>query len=117
MYAAIIGGMLIVLSIGGAFLIGREAGSDACQAAKDRDEHVASIATAAAASAAASAINGIKVRNVTIRQQTETKIQEVPVYRDCRNEPSVLRNINESLTGRAEPAGSGLLPRASAPGG
>src|SRR6185436_8190527 len=91
-----------------------EAGSDHCTAVQAREERVAAIATAAAASAAAVAISGIEVRHVTIRQRTETSVRTVPVYRDCRHEPGVMRDINAARTGRAEPAGGGVLPAASA---
>ena len=63
---------------------------------------------------AADAIAQVKITNTTIRAETETRVREVPVYRDCRNDARVLDNINSAL--RGEPAGGGIVPRgASAP--
>jgi len=63
---------------------------------------------------AADAIAQVKITNTTVRAAVETRIREVPVYRDCRNDIGVLNNINSAL--RGEPAGSGVVPRsASAP--
>jgi hypothetical protein len=50
--------------------------------------------------AAVTAIEGIEVRNVTIRQRAETVIREVPVYRECRHDGRVFDDINQAL---AEP--------------
>lgn len=88
-------------------------GSDHEIATQAREDKAAAVATEAAASAAAHAISHIEVRNVTIKQAVETRIREVPVYRDCRHAPGVLDNINAALTG--QPAGGGVMPAASAP--
>lgn len=102
---------------GGAYWQGRQDGRDICLSEQQRDEAVAAIASDAAASAAAHAISKIEVRHVTVRQQLETEVREVPVYRDCRHSPHGLQRLNEALTepGRAQPAGGGQLPAASAP--
>jgi preprotein translocase subunit SecF len=57
---------------------------------------------------AADAIAQVKITNTTIRAATETRVREVPVYRDCRNDDRVLNNINSAL--RGEPAGRGVMP-------
>jgi uncharacterized protein HemX len=88
-------------------------GQDHEIATQVREDKVAAIATEAAARSAAHAISQIEVRNVTIKQAVETRIREVPVYRDCRHAPGVLDNINAALTG-SQPAGGGVLPAASA---
>lgn len=49
---------------------------------------------------AADAISKITVRNTTIQGKVETIVRDNPVYRDCVNDASVVRNINEVLTGR-----------------
>lgn len=82
-------------------------------ATQSREDKAAAVATEAAASAAAHAISQIEVRNVTIKQAVETRIREVPAYRDCRHAPGVLDNINAALTG--QPAGDRVMPAASAP--
>ena len=82
-------------------------------ATQAREDKAAAVATEAAASAAAHAISQIEVRNVTIKQAVETRIREVPVYRNCRHAPGVLDNINAALTG--EPSSGGIVPAASAP--
>lgn len=89
------------------------AGQDAQIAMHTSEQRVAAVATAAAASAAANAISKIEVRNVTIKQAVETRIREVPVYRQCRHASGVLDNINAALAG--QPAGGGVVPAASAP--
>lgn len=89
-------------------------GSDHELAIQKREDKAAAVATDAAASAAAHAISQIEVRNVTIKQAVETRIREVPVYRDCRHAAGVLDNINSALVG-GQPAGGGVMPAASAP--
>ena len=99
---------------GGAYWQGRQDGRNGCEAAAAREERVGVMAAESAASAAAVAISKIEVQHVTIRQKTDTVIREVPVYRDCRHDPGVLRDINAARTGVAEPAGGGKLPPAAA---
>jgi len=99
---------------GGAYMQGRSDGRDKCVAESVRDEQVAQIASAAAADAAASAISAIKVRNTTINQEVQREIVETVRYRECVHPDGVVRNINEALTGTAEPAASGVLPAADA---
>lgn len=65
---------------------------------------------------AAEAIAQIQVRHTTIRQQAETVIREKEVYRDCRNDPTVQRLLDDALAGR-DPgaAGDRELPATDAP--
>jgi hypothetical protein len=94
-----------------------ERGKDSELATQAREDKAVAIASGAAASAAAGAISKLGVKHVTIRQRTDTVVREVPVYRECRHDQRVLDDINEARTGRrAEPAGAGQLPAASAPG-
>jgi hypothetical protein len=93
---------------------GYELGRDAELADQARQDRAVAQGAAAAASAAAAAISKIGVQHVTIRQRAETVVREVPVYRECRHDARVLRDINEARTGRAEPAGDGVVPAAGA---
>ena len=52
-----------------------------------------------ALTATAEAIAKIDVKYVTIKQTLETQVRDVPVYRDCKNTPEVLKTINEALSG------------------
>ena len=54
-------------------------------------------------------LSKIEVKHVTIRQQADTVIREVPVYRECRHDARVLRDINEARGA----AGDGELPVAA----
>lgn len=108
----------IVLAAAGAFgayIQGRHDGRSVCQSQQARDEKVAQIAGAAAAASAAEAISQIEVKHVTIRQQLETQVREVPVFRDCHAPADVVRKLNAALTGADEAAPAGQLPAASAP--
>lgn len=61
----------------------------------------------------ATEVSKLKVTNTTIRQTIQEKTREVPVYRDCRNDPTVVGLLNDILAGRATvPAGGGILPAA-----
>lgn len=102
-----------VASVLGAGWLAYGAGQDAEIATQTREQRVAAVATEAAASAAAHAISQIEVRNVTIKQEVEKRIRDVPVYRSCRHAAGVLDNINAALTG--QPSGGGVMPAASAP--
>lgn len=113
---AIIAAMLIFgAAVGGAYWQGRQDGGAACEAAEAREAKIATKASDAAASAAAHAISKIEVQRVEITQPVLREIRERTVYRDCKHSPDGLRGINAALTGRAEPAGGGELPAASAP--
>lgn len=92
------------------------AGKDAEIASQAREDRYAAVAVQQAASATAAAISKIKVQHRTVRQEVEREIIERPVYRDplCSHSPEQLQRINAAITGRAEPAGSGLVPPADA---
>lgn len=64
---------------------------------------------------AADAIANNRPINQTIVQKQETIVRENTVYRDCRNPPDGVRNINAALTGRPDTAGGGELPKTDAP--
>lgn len=69
----------------------------------------------AAQEGAAAAIAKIDIKQTTIRQTVEHTIRENVVYRDCVNDPTVERLLNDARADRApaEPAGSGVLPGTS----
>jgi hypothetical protein len=69
----------------------------------------------AAQQGAAEAIAALKPVNTTIVQKVQREIQTNTVYRDCRLPADGLRLANESITGRAEPTGAGVVPGAGAP--
>lgn len=56
--------------------------------------------------AAAKAIAQIDVKQQTIVQRVTHETVEKPVYRDCVNDPGVMRDINAAI----QPDGSGELP-------
>lgn len=99
----------LVLALAG----GWKLGVDHIKASAADAEKVRAETIAAAQQGAANAISKIEVRNVTVRQAVETRIRDVPVYRDCRHAPGVLDNINAAITGK--PAGDSVMPGASAP--
>jgi maleate cis-trans isomerase len=103
-------------TVGGAGWWAYGLGKDHEIASQAREDKAADTAARVASDAAAKAISGIEVQRVEITQPTITKVRETVRYRECVHEPGVLRNINAALTGRAEPAGGGQLPAASAPG-
>lgn len=61
--------------------------------------------------AIATEVSKIKVINTTKQQTIHEKTVEVPVYRDCRNDPVVLGLLNDLLTGKTTVApGDRLVP-------
>ena len=70
--------------------------------------------TEAAQTGAAAAIAANKPVNQTIVQKATREVQTNTVYRDCLNTAGQLRNINQALTGAAQPAGDSQLPSTGA---
>lgn len=98
----------LVLALAGGWRLGMDhMKASAADAEKVRAETIA-----AAQQGAADAISKIEIKQVTIRQAIETRIRDVPVYRDCKHAPGMLDSINAALTG--QPAGGGVMPAASA---
>jgi len=98
---------------GGAYYQGRKDGENKIIAQEAREEQLALKAADAAASAAAQAISRIKVQHRTITQEVQREVIQVPAYRDCRHDPSVMRNINAAISGQA--ASGGVVPPVNAP--
>jgi uncharacterized protein YbjQ (UPF0145 family) len=77
-----------------------------------RDAVIGQEAQDKALAAAADRVVKLDVQNKTIHAKTEVIVREVTVYRDCKHSPDGLRNVNEALTGQAEPPADGQLPAA-----
>ncbi len=103
----------VLLACAACIGLGWRLGIDHMKAAAADANEVRQQTRADAAEGAASAIASIEIKQVTIKQATQTLVREVPVYRDCRHDKRVLDNINAALTGM-HPGGSGM-PAASAP--
>lgn len=104
----------MALSFASGTWYGTGLGEDREFAKRAREEAIVTKAGEAAQLAAAGEIAKIKPRNITIRQELDREIQTRVEYRDCRHGPDGLRLINEALTGRAESADGGQLPRVGA---
>lgn len=103
------------LAFGGGTLLGMGIGEDREFAKRAREDAIVQKVQDAATLSAAEAIAKIKPRNTIVRQETEREIRTQIQYGDCRNAPGVMRNINEALTGKQEPAGDRKLPGTVAP--
>lgn len=87
---------IALLAVGGA------SGWKACSDHRDALDLAQVQAKQDALTAAAAEIAKIDVKNVTIKRTVETQIRDVPVYRDCKNTPDVMKTINEALSGGAK---------------
>lgn len=99
-----------LLAFGAGSWFGMGIGEDREFAKRAREDAIVEGVKAAAIQGAAEAIAKNKPRNVTIRQETEREIRTEIQYRDCRHSALSVRNINEALTGKQEPAGDRKLP-------
>lgn len=105
------GGLLWLASLWAAFDFGR----DVEQGTQALAERTAAAATKAATDATAEAISKIEVQRVEITQPVVREVRTNTVYAECRHTPDGVRGLNAALTGRAEPAGRGVMPAASTP--
>jgi hypothetical protein len=96
---------LWIASVIGAFWFGMDYKSSSDKAKAAELKQVIEDTRKMANEGAADAISKIVVRNTTIKGQVETIVRDNPVYHDCVNDPSVLRNINAALTGKTGPVG------------
>lgn len=79
---------------------------------KNASDHEMQIATFnEAMDMAAKELAKIEVKNVTIKQEVQTKVIERTYYRDCKHEPDVMLDINRALSNK--PIGYPELSRAS----
>ena len=99
-----------LLACAGAFFYGEHTGAAGEIAKQKKLDDVIQKVTEAAQTGAATAIAANKPINQTIVQKATREIQTNTVYRDCLNTAGQLRNINQALTGAAQPAGDSQLP-------
>lgn len=99
-YVYLVAALVWLLTLVGSVFGGYQLGRDTEVAIKAREDRAAQVAGQAAAASAADAIAKLEVKRVEITQRVQTRIQEVPVYRECRHDERVLRDINAALTGR-----------------
>lgn len=106
-------------SVGGSFWYGTDVGKDSEKAKAAEVKQAIEDTREIARQGAASEIAKIKVRNTTIQGKLETITRDNIVYRDCQHTDDAFRLLNESITGKASPAGrdgSDGVPGAVAPG-
>jgi len=107
----IVGALLVwASSVGFGVWYGMDLGQDKEYAKRAREDEIVKKVSDAAQMAAATAIAANKPVNQTIVQRATREVQTNTVYRDCLNTSDQLRNINQALTGAAQPAGGLKLP-------
>ena len=99
-----------LLAVVGAFFYGEHTGAAGEIANQKKQDDIVAAVTAAAQTGAATAIAAQQPINRTIVQKATREIETNTVYRDCVNTAGQLRNINQALTGAAQPAGDSQLP-------
>ena len=99
-----------LLTVAGAFFYGEHTGAAGEIAKQKTLDDVIRDVKEAAQTGAATAIAANKPVNQTIVQKATHEVQTNTVYADCRNTAAQLRNINQALTGAAQPAGDSQLP-------
>lgn len=105
--AAILGA---VIAVGTAGVQGYRMGRDSVIASQAQAEAVRLETLHLAQMAAAEEIARIEVRHVTIRQQAETTLREIPVYRDCVNDAGVSSLLDAARENRDIAAGDRGVP-------
>lgn len=93
--------LAFVGSVGGSYLKGRSDGKDIERSEQLTQSAIREQTMRDAQEGAAKAIAQIEVKNVTVKQQLETRIVEKPVYKDCEADDDVFRLTNESIVGAA----------------
>ena len=99
-----------LLACVGAFFYGEHTGAAGEIAKQKKLDDIVRQVSEAAQTGAATAIAANKPVNQTIVQKATHEVQTNTVYRDCLNTAGQLRNINQALTGSAQPAGDSQLP-------
>lgn len=105
MWVYLIAALIFAGAVGGSYVKGREDGRDLEIATETKAEKLVGDAKAEMAAVAASAIANIQVKNTTIQGRVIHDIQTNTLYRDCRNTPDGLRNLNDALTNAVSPVG------------
>lgn len=93
------GCVLMAAALVGAYAGGRADGRKLEQYEQDRAAEAIRDARDALQAQVAEGLANIQVKNVTIKQQAETVVREVPVYRECKHAPEGLELVNQALTG------------------
>lgn len=109
-WLVVILGAVIVGATGASYLKGRADGKAVVIAAQASAETVRLETLHLAQMAAAEEIARIEVRHVTIRQQAETTLREIPVYRDCVNDAGVSSLLDAARENRDIPPGDRGVP-------
>lgn len=109
-WAIAILGAALAGATGGAYLKGRADGRAAEIASQAQAQAVRLETLHLAQMAAAEEIARIEVRHVTIRQQAETTLREIPVYRDCVNDAGVSSLLDAARENRDLAPGDRGLP-------
>lgn len=99
-----------VLAVGAAGVQGYRIGRDSVIASQASAEAIRMETLHLAQMAAAEEIARIEVRHVTIRQQAETTLREIPVYRDCVNDAGVSSLLDAARENRDLAPGDRGLP-------
>ena len=99
-----------LLACVGAFFYGEHTGAAGEIAKQAKLDNVILKVTEAAQTGAATAIAANKPVNQTIVQKATREVQTNTVYSACLNTADQLRNINQALTGAAQPSGDSQLP-------
>jgi hypothetical protein len=109
-WVIIASGLLLVGIGGGAYYQGRVDGNNAAKVRQASDDAIRRETSELAQMAAATEIRKIQVIHTTIRQKAETVIREKIQYRDCVNDPSVVRLLDDARAGseRVAPGGGQL---------
>lgn len=108
-----IGLLAAALVTGGAYVQGRKDGRAVEVAHQRSKEEIALAVRDAALQAAAESIAKISVTHQTILKRAETITREVPIYRNCVNDPGVERLLDAARENRdPDAAGDRGLPAA-----
>ena len=107
-WPAVILGAVAAVGISGVH--GYRMGRDSVIASQAKAEAVRLETLHLAQLAAAEEIAKIQVVHTTIRQTAEKTIREIPVYRDCVNDPGVVGLLDAARANRPQSADSGGVP-------
>lgn len=105
-------GALLVGALGAAYVKGRSDGRAVIISKQAREDQIRFETLQLAQLAAAEEIAKISETHTTIRQKTEVITREVPIYRDCLNDPRVVSMLDAARENRppTEFTGGGELP-------
>nr|MBL8412726.1 hypothetical protein [Dechloromonas sp.] len=108
---------VLLLALAGSYAWGRADGRALADAESLRAEQIADAALESARRGAAEEIAKLEVKHVTVQRRIERETREVPVYRDCRHPPGVLRALDDALENRPGAAGDRELSAQPRPAG